>query len=245
MQAQTVSGRLNSLDGTPLKSATIQVKGKQLAYQAFTNRVGAFSMLHAQPGDTLLFSFIGYHTAYYIVQETDTYIEGVLKPEALELCLMKLKGEPRWFCFSKGPQPPVQLTLAKENILTLRSSKPVAEEEGCYFTAVMVGPSMNFGLAKWNNLLETGIAAPRRVKNGQLEVAFVVDGEGRTQDIVIEKSFHRKLDRVLTDYLFGHIKMWSPAVQNGFVAAVPCRLRFEVITTGGTLHLKTIYSKII
>ena len=242
VQAQTVSGRLKSPEGTPLRSATIQVKGKQLAYQAFTNRAGECSMLQVQPGDTLLFSFIGYHTAYYIAGETDTYIEGVMKPAALELCLRKLKGVPNWFYFGEGPQPQVYLALSRENILPLRSSKPVQEEEGCYFTTVIVGPSMNFGLDKWNKLLETGIAAPRRGPKGQLEIAFVVDKEGRTHDIVIEKSYHRKLDRLITDYLFGHIKMWGPAVQNGFVAAVPCRLRFEVTTPGGTIHLRSIYN---
>jgi hypothetical protein len=170
VQTQAVSGRLKSPEGTPLRSATIQVKGKQLAYQAFTNRAGEFSMLQVQPGDTLLFSFIGYHTAYYITGETDTYIEGVMKPAALELCLRKLKGAPNWFYFGDGSQPPVYLALSRENILPLRSSKPVQEEEGCYFTTVIVGPSMNFGLDKWNKLLESGIAAPKRGPKGQLEL---------------------------------------------------------------------------
>lgn len=240
-QSQTVSGTLKELNGTPIWKATVRVSQK--AFGELTGRAGEFTVKYVQPGDTLIFSFIGYQPAYYIAKESDVYIEAVMKPVLLQLSLSKQSHAPGWLHFTEAKEPPASLYLNEEVVTAYHTAKTMSEEDGCYYTQVEAAPSLRFGVEEWNKVLETGIPALRKNGIGELVIDSVVDEKGAVTETRVNKSYHRKLDQKITDHLFKNTQ-WNPAVQNGRVVPAVCQLRFEVIPVKGKLHLRSVYYNI-
>src|SRR5690606_2999153 len=80
-QSTEISGQVHEEGGIPLPGANLVIKGTQRA--TVTDFDGNFS-IQASPGETLLISYIGYHTQEIIV-ESNTTLEIQLAPDTQAL----------------------------------------------------------------------------------------------------------------------------------------------------------------
>lgn len=80
-QQRTITGTVTDEDGLPLPGVNVLIKGTTTGVQ--TDFDGNYSVA-AQPGDVLVFSFVGLETAEYTVANNDT-IDVVLKQSAAQL----------------------------------------------------------------------------------------------------------------------------------------------------------------
>ncbi|MGB8376592.1 MAG: carboxypeptidase-like regulatory domain-containing protein, partial [Salegentibacter sp.] len=74
-QQRPITGTVTDEDGLPLPGVNVLIKGTSTGVQ--TDFDGNYSIT-AQPGDVLVFSFVGLETAEYTVANNDT-IDVVLK----------------------------------------------------------------------------------------------------------------------------------------------------------------------
>src|ERR1700742_5248407 len=75
-QSKTITGRIVSDDGKPLQNVSITVKGRSAGTQSKAD--GGFAII-ASPGETLVFSSVGYEPAEIRVGQS-SLIQVSLKP---------------------------------------------------------------------------------------------------------------------------------------------------------------------
>ncbi|MGA9590685.1 MAG: carboxypeptidase-like regulatory domain-containing protein, partial [Salegentibacter sp.] len=80
-QQRPITGTVTDEDGLPLPGVNVLIKGTSTGVQ--TDFDGNYSIT-AQPGDVLVFSFVGLETAEYTVANNDT-IDVVLKQSSAQL----------------------------------------------------------------------------------------------------------------------------------------------------------------
>ena len=152
--------------------------------------------------------------------EVEKSVHPLLDAEAVRVA----SSMPRWQPATKDGQP---VRIRYSLPITFSLNTPATEKDSENVGQASRDRDATFpgGLEAIRKYLDKNFVRPLECSNieGNMEVAFIVDEEGKVSIVEVTKSLHPKLDKALTQ-VFMNMPKWQPAMRDG----KPRQMRFTM-----------------